>query len=219
MELYFLLLMIFVFIILNKGYSRLSSVLISAVLLASLITSLAPQLSKDRRETMHPLLTYKDTCHLDYSIINSSSFLREKGLALDCTKILMLDEENSPLYHYAEQISIFSLPFLKNMKKKDDLFTILELISYDSNVKDLNNDGIVSLLEHEEYLKENENEDILLGTISGGEINCDRFNLSMSYCDYDKFVDNFKNSSDLIIKNILKNKSISFKSLKEDKIK
>lgn len=88
------------------------------------------------------------------------------------------------------------------------------MIPYESSKKDFNNDGLITKLENDKYLKDNKlntTEFILLDDRYLKE--CDRLNTSLDYCDYKKFEENFQ-KNDIIMQYFLANKAIPHTVLK-----
>ena len=211
MEFYILAVIIFIASITKRIPAYVSTVGIVLIMIASFITTIAPNLRDDMMTQFEPLLKYKNTCHLDYSIINSSDFFKNKNVKLDCSKIYMLDEDNSPLYKLSKKISFTNLSFLlQNNIPKGDISKIVESIPYENGVKDLDNDGFITIKEQEEYIRVNGDKNLLLTAELESVINCDRFNISLNYCDYNKFKKNFAEHSETIMKQLLNNKAIPF---------
>lgn len=207
MELYILLFIILISALVKKIPSYIPTIGILTIITATYITTVAEGLRHEIMTAFEPLLKYKNTCHLDYSLLNSSEFFRSKKVKLDCSKIYMLDEINSPLYQLSNKISLTNL-FLKKETKKD-LITILKSIPYEHEIKDLDNDGFVTKKEQNEYTRVHGEKDLLLEE-KFLRINCDKLNLSLNYCNYEEFKKNFSLYSQIIMKQFLDNKAIPF---------
>lgn len=176
---------------------------------------IAPDLRSEYQQgKLKSLYIFKNTCHLDYETINNSSFFKERGIELDCSKILMLDKYNSPVYKMYRKVIPNS--YLKNdwfEDSNDELTIILNNLSFSNTLLDLNSDGIVTKKEYDKYMRNNDSEPShLLDHIYS--IDCDRFNITLNYCDYDEFKKNFSKDSNYFMMDLLRFKSISHKILK-----
>lgn len=163
MGFYILLSIIVIANVTRKIPTFLSIMAAMSIIIASSITSIAPTLRSDMMVLFEPLLQHKNTCHLDYSLINSSDFLKNKKVQLDCSKIYILDENNSPLHKDSKMISFPDISFLfQNKIQKGDISHIVESIPYDNSIKDLDNDGFVTKKEQEEYIRVNGDKNLLM---------------------------------------------------------